>query len=469
MDIVSHKPSHLISTLYLLILCDYSCNMSLWNKLFKPVDLNPPIERFQAQFGRFTDANKTPDQHEAWDEAMSHFEQRDYPLALDRFIYYIQDPAKSNIIRKDNSTNSFQILQGSKTIEVQVKNGHLQVQCHVAIAEQLHIGFMRRLLDLNYELKYVRYGLSDEQIVTLLFDTALDDASPYKLYFALKELSIHADKQDELLVNEFGFLKPIQAGRVEALPAIEQAHKLDFIKKSIAKAIDIIDKGRLKIEQYPAAGGYILLALLYKLDYLIRPEGSLMDKIELIHKSYFSQDNKNLLQKLKQMRLDLSKIGLLSDQDILHDLYVTTFTFGITSPANTAMVIEVLDREIQNCRWYMDNQYPEYVIAIIEYAAGICLFNFALPPPIKELFTMIYRVTEPEYFVPVEGYGSLLNEAGLPDRSAIRQELNMIEKKYLKEYPSLRLDARSLAYDQVSSFVYSLIQMIRPLQLNKNK
>ena len=36
------------------------------------------------------------------------------------------------------------------------------------------------------------YGmvLSDSQMITLLFDTMMEDAFPYKLYYALKELAL---------------------------------------------------------------------------------------------------------------------------------------------------------------------------------------------------------------------------------------------------------------------------------------
>ncbi len=441
--------------------------MSLWNRLFNKKDNTEKAPQFQTHFGRFTDAYKTADQYAAWDQAVAHFDKRDYNKALDSFILYIQNSGKPNIQREPQKESGFKILQGSKTIEVKIKNGHLQVFSAVAKAEQLHIGFMRRLLDLNYELKYVRYGLSDDQVITLLFDTTLENASPYKLYFGLKELAIHADKQDDLLVDEFDFLKPIQSGQVEILTSQEQVHKLGFIKESIHRAIHLLDHGKLKLEQYPAANGYILLALLYKLDYLIRPEGALMDKIEQIHKTYFSQDNKNLLQKLKTIRQDLSKIEQLKHEDIFKDLYTSTFTFGITSPANTAMIFEVLDREFQNIQWYLDNQHSEYVIAIIEYAAGICLFNYAVPLPIKELFTMIYRVTEPTYFVPIFGFDHLVDTDGLPDKAVIRKALQVIEKKYQKEYPHLVLDSHALRYDQISSFAHSLIKMVRLLHLNK--
>ena len=422
---------------------------------------------FEAHFGRFSDANKTPNQYEAWDKSLTHFESRDYSEAIDYFIRYIQDPGKGNVIRAPESPSEFSILQGSKTIDVKVKNGQILFLCKIAHAAPLHIGFMRRLLDLNYELKYVRYGLSDDNVITLLFDTAMEDASPYKLYFALKELSIHADKQDDLLVDEFDFLKPIHSGHVESLSPIEQNHKLNLLKTSINKTLTLLDKSNLKTEQYPAATGYVLLALLYKLDYLVKPEGALMDRMEQIHKIYFSQDNRNLLQKLKSVRQELLKLSQLPDEEIKKDLHTSTFTFGITSPANPSTIHEALDRELSNIQWYLENQYDEYVEAILEYTAGLCLFNFSLPLPIKELFTMIYRITEPDFFKAIAEYTPILNDNGLLNKQSIRKELYRIEKTYIKEYPKLSFEMSMLRYDKISTFLYSFCQMIRNISLQR--
>lgn len=443
--------------------------MRFWNKwLGKKEEKSSPVE-WEAHFGRFTDAHKSADQYLAWDKALTHFEHRDYQEAINEFILYIKDPQNENVIRNDSKSSDFNILQGSKTIEVKVKNGQMVVTCSVAHADQLHIGFMRRLLDLNYELKYVRYGLSQDNIITLLFDTNLEDASPYKLYFALKELSIHADKQDDLLVGEFDFLKPVHSGLIRPLPPQEQQLKLHFFRASIQRVLNMLDHGDLKVEQYPAASSYLLLALLYKLDFLVRPEGALMDKLEQIHKIYFSQDNKNLLQKLKSIRSEYVKLSVLPDDEIKKDLYSSTFTFGITSPGNASNIFEAMDKELPNVPWYLENQYDTHAISILEYAAGLCLFNYSLPLPIKDLFTMIYRVTEPSFFESIAGFNELTDGAGLPDNSAIKKELVKIEKKYQSEYPQLSLDGRALRFDKVSTFLYTFCQMIRQTKLQQIK
>jgi len=441
--------------------------MGLWDKLFggKEKATHPPL--FETEFGRFTDANKTKSQYEAWDKSVTHFENRDYQAALEEFIHYIQNPSGNNITKESNT--SYTIYQGSKSIILTTRNGQLTASCNVATTDQLHIGFMRRLLDLNYELKYVRYALSPENIVTLLFETSLEDASPYKLYFALKELAIHADKQDDLLIHEFEFLKPIHSGKIEVPDREELSQKYWFFTTKIDAALKLYDTGKLKPEQYPSAGAYILLALLYKMDYLVRPEGKLMDRLEQMHKGYFGQNQKNILQRLKQLRDDLSRLQHLPESEVKKDLYHSVFTFGFTSPANVSASFELIDREMRNIQWYSDNQYEDYIIAILEYAVGLSLFNFALPEVIKELFAVVYRITECSYFGHIKGYEKLVDLKNRPDRSAIRDELYRIEKKYKGEYPSMTMDVKSLRFDNIGAFLVSYIHMIRQIQFQKAK
>jgi len=440
--------------------------MSFFDRIFSKKSQSADTLCYEASFGRYTDAYKSDAQFEAWDRAIEQFEKQEYRKSLLDFIEYIKNPEGSNIILHSEQPVSFDMLQGSKTIECRLKSGVVFVECRIAAVSEMNIGFMRRLLDLNYELKYVRYGLTEDRVVVLRFDTPLTDASPYKLYFALKELSIHADKQDDLLLQEFSFLHPVRSGKIEpALPA-EADHKLAFFRSAIDKAFHLVDHGKLKTEQYPAATGYILLAAMYKLDYLIRPEGGLVDRIEQIHKSYFAQDQKNIQLKLKHLRQEMVKLRQMSDDDLKAEIYHTISTFGITTPATLPVLHELIDRETQSIQWYIDQEYNEYALGMVEYIAGFSLFNFALPLPAKDLLHLIFRVTEAEFFKNIKG-NQTLYDRGKISKAAVRAELNRLESIHQKKYLALAFDHKKLRYDSPLTFAYGILQMVRGLQLQK--
>ena len=92
----------------------------------------------------------------------------------------------------------------------------------LAIMETPGTAIMRRLLDLNFSLMYTCCALTERQTLCMAFDTDVETASPNKLYYGLKELATKADKQDDLLVQDFTSLTPLDVEHIEAIPDEEK-------------------------------------------------------------------------------------------------------------------------------------------------------------------------------------------------------------------------------------------------------
>ena len=141
-------------------------------------------------------------------------------------------------------------------------------------------------------MKYSRFALNDEGCLAIVFDTPINDASPYKLYHALKELGLSADKQDDLLLEEFGAnLSPTEITHLEELSPDDKKLKLGFLTSHIEAVIDYLGTGDLNPEEHPGSVAYILLDLVYRLDYLLIPEGYTMEALERMHRMYFSRED----------------------------------------------------------------------------------------------------------------------------------------------------------------------------------
>ena len=119
------------------------------------------------------------------------------------------------------------------------------------------------------------------------------DGSPYKLYFALKELATKADKQDDLLVEEFESLTFTEISHLKGIPEPEKEAKYQFIQSKIKEVFDELKSGVWDEKEYPGAVAYLFLNLTYKLDYLTKPEGFMMESLERIHRLYFSNNQPN--------------------------------------------------------------------------------------------------------------------------------------------------------------------------------
>ena len=63
-------------------------------------------------------------------------------------------------------------------------------------------------------MNFGRFALGESNELLVVFDTYTLDGSPYKLYFALKEMATQADKFDDLLLDEFDMLKPVEVSHL---------------------------------------------------------------------------------------------------------------------------------------------------------------------------------------------------------------------------------------------------------------
>src|SRR5690606_35109085 len=153
----------------------------------------------------------------------------------------------------------FEILQGSKKISGTADRKKIRVEARIATALSLNIDFMQRLIEQNFGLNYSRFGLDIENNITIVFDSFVLDASPYKLYYAIRELAINADKFDDLLIDEFEELQAIETNHLADLPPEEKEAKYQFITNKIDETLSEIKNGKLDPNEYPAGVAYQLL------------------------------------------------------------------------------------------------------------------------------------------------------------------------------------------------------------------
>ncbi|MEL7427540.1 MAG: hypothetical protein AAFN81_31405, partial [Bacteroidota bacterium] len=164
------------------------------------------------RFGRYSDSYKDTKCYDAWDLALSQFEVGKYLAAYEQFLFFLRDEAEGNVVwEKSEQGLAFEIFQGSKRVIGWATRQRLRVEARVARITEPRPELLRRLVEQNYSLKFSRYALDPDCHITVVFDTDTVDASPYKLYYALKELATQADKQDDLLLEEFGHTESVDS------------------------------------------------------------------------------------------------------------------------------------------------------------------------------------------------------------------------------------------------------------------
>ena len=420
-------------------------------------------------FGRYTDSYKIASQYDSWDKALDLFEQKEYLKSYLEFFNYLRDNLEDNVTwKEDNGKIYFEIYQGSKKITGIANAQKVTTEAKVARTKTLNIGFMRRLLERNFVLRYSRFALDEENNITIRFDTNILDGSPYKLYYAFKELATNADKLDDVLVDEFQMLQPVDTSHLLEIPGEEKEVKYQFLIQEIQAAIDAMDSGNPSLDKHPGGYAYLLLNLTYKLDYLICPEGFMMETLERIHRMYFSNNGKTPAQKNVVMRKELKHLLARPKEDFFKEMYLTKSTFGVTKPVDHDRVVGFIDGELHHMDWYNNHEYGALSIAVPGYVVGYCMFNFAIPLPDRALFHLYYQVVEADYF---KHLGYTLNyydlEKNTFNKSAIKRRIKEIVNEYKETYGKLKPDKNSLKFDSIPNFAKSFLLMVRNLDMTK--
>ncbi len=441
--------------------------MSFFDQLFGGGKKKEPQPKIS--FGRYSDSYKDAKQYDSWDKALTLFEKEQYIASYLEFFNYLRDDFEDNVVwKEENGKIHFEVFQGSKKATGVADIEKVTIEAKVAQTETLNIGFMRRLMERNFSLRYSRFALDPDNNISIRFDTYVLDGSPYKLYYALKELTTNADKLDDILIDEFRMLKPVDTVHLIDLPLKEKEVKYNYVINQINVALAAMDSGKPSLDKYPGGYAYVLLNLSYKLDYLTKPEGFMMETLERIHRIYFTTDKQNPAQKNVIIRKELKKLLGRTKEDYFLEMYLTKSTFGITKPVNHDRIVGFIDGELHNMDWYNEHGYHAIAIGIPGYIVGYCMFNFAAPRPDRELFHLYYQIVEADYFKDLgftwNYYDSVKNTF---DKKAIKRAINEITENNNDLYGRMNPDKSLLKFDKLTNFAKSFLIMVRNLDLTK--
>ncbi|WP_282776687.1 hypothetical protein [Phaeodactylibacter xiamenensis] len=441
--------------------------MGLLDRLFRNAVQH--TEQPSIRFGRYTDSYKAPSRYDAWDRAQDLFEEEQFLESYKHFLLYLRDDEEDNVHWKEIPGGlEFELYQGSKKLTGKATPHKIRVQAPVVKAESFNIGVLRRLLEQNFDLKYCRFTLDPEGNIVIVFDTYTLDGSPYKLYYALREAAIKADKQDDLLIEEFRNLQPVEITHLKELPQEEKEAKYRYIKQAIGGVMQEVEHGALDCKRYASSYGYLLLDLIFRLDYLIKPEGFMMETLEQLHRKYYENDGKNTAGKNEDLCKGLKALAERPAEDFYREMYRGCSTFGITHTVNHDRVVSIINGELYHMDWYLENGHERMAMAIPGYIVGFCLFNYAVPKPDRDLFHLYYQITEPAYFGDLGFTVKYLDDSTQqPDKRAIRRAINKIVDENKGSFPNFSFPTGSLDFSSLPRFARSYLTIMKSLNLVK--
>jgi len=439
--------------------------MSIFDRLFGSGKNSSPPD---IPFGRYTDAYKTEIQQRAFDRSLELFDEGKHLEAYRDFMTYLKDSQVDNIEwREENGVLHFEFWQGSQRIVGSATNEKVKAESKIAFADDLNVGFLRRLMEANFNLKFSRFALAPDNALAILFDTHVTDGSPYKLLYALRELAIHADKQDDLLLDEFKTLRSAQERTYGDIPEAEKEAKFNFIRHEIERVFAEMDKAKPDPNTYPGTYAYLLLSLAFKLDYLVRPEGFMMDAMERIHGIYFAKNDRTPQVKVASIRREFQKLLDRPKEAFFKEMYRTRSTFGINPAVHHESIVSLIEGELPNMEWPLQQNYTALAMAVPQYVAGFALFHYAPPKPDRELFHLFFQIIEPAFFKDLGFSVPYADAGGRLNRSEITKAIKNIGERNRAQYPHLRPNTERLDFTSEVLFARSYLLMMKELNLTK--
>lgn len=418
------------------------------------------------RFGRYSDNNKSVQKLQSWYSAEDLYKAKKYNESFFAFFDYIRDEAEDNVhFRQDGNTFTFDILQGSKKITGRSDGENIVAHAPLAVMEQPGIAIMRRMLDLNYNLYYCRTAMDEKNTLCIVFDTTITTASPEKLYYGLRELATKADNQDDMLLADFEALKPIGGEHIQPLAAQELDVKYKYFQKWIADTLQMVSE--LNQDSFSGAIAYLLLTLIYRIDFLLAPEGKLLVELERISSMYWEKKEELPLVERNQMMMDaIVKLQATTKEAFAESVYRSRKTFAVSTPPKGDKIKEHINSGNKDSRWYMDNKYPDIALSLTEYGVLYNQFIYSMPRVVTDLTIIYMAVLHADYFAELGMQERLYNDTDKQfDRDAIANTTNNVVAPYQDKYQSMNWDISRLNYDNLYEFSISFNEQMANLNL----
>ncbi|MCC6816945.1 MAG: hypothetical protein IT267_11075 [Saprospiraceae bacterium] len=383
-------------------------------------------DKINIPFGRTFENLKSREQLSLWDLAISSYDSDQFLESIQHFLDYMK-AVNMDLVQISKSENKLeaQLVQGSRLVELCVDETYFRARVDIAEIKEDNIGLMRRLLESSYKLIYGRYCIQKNGILSIVFDGYIQEAAPNKLYEGLKEIALRADKEDDILLDDFTVLERLNTKYNIEIPDHEKEIKFGFIKKCLDDLSNKENHVVIDLNKFTGAHIYLILSTLYKIDYLILPQGRLMDKIEFAHKKYFDRNEIDLGNKTFQLLKSIRDINAINKSDLYKELYRVNHVFPISNLINTSDLANSIEVEFNAMNWYYDNRYFEICEAICDYIVGSNFFSHTIPSLSHKLMHYYYELREPQFF----------KELGIDTGFAIDQTKNnaeVLKKKVLQ-------------------------------------
>lgn len=417
------------------------------------------------QFGRGVNANLSKDEEDLFNKSYEAFEAKDILSAYEYFFKSLENFAEGasnqNIsFARDDDKLNFEMYQGSAKINGTITKENLYAEAILTKKSSANVALKRLILERNYQLTYTYY-FSDEEHIKLKLSLDNITMSPQKVFFPLREIALNADFDKEYAKSEFPDIAIEDIGHLKSLDENELRIKYDFLHKWI-------DEITVKISTLPSndnAGmqSFILLYLIFKMDYLIVPKYSIFQKSSKKVQEYFSDENLTVEAKNEELRNYINELGKIDFEEFKTNFYDAKYTFNPTEKASNEEIDIFITESLAKIRWYKNNRYNQIIPTMYKYIAMYLLYNYGLHPVTKALLHTLVEIQNPDFFKAL-GYNTLYDvENSTFAKRAIISKIDDIISPYQNRFKLLKPFGDKLNFTSLNEFNNSFYLQLKNL------
>lgn len=418
-------------------------------------------------FGKYTEDLDISENVKIWQELPLLYAKgqifESYKLLFD----YLKNPEQQNLSYKQTDKGlEFEFYQGSKIVQGQIIDNKIFAISQIAsFTEQLPLSLVEFLLQENHKLRYTKF-VKSQNYIAIQLEAPVSIMPPKALYQALRELAIYADSYDDVLVERYPSLQPVNIQHIIPLPDQEVKVKISYLRqwvKSTLSAVEKLSKDRYSKEQNQGLISYLLLALIYKIYYLIAPEGVLLDFLRQMDKIFWNTEQ-TVMKKNDYLYSSLQQLYQQDDNYLRKSLYRVKATFSVVPVVKNSKIVDFVSSELENINW-LRTHYPDYYLNAAQYIIGYLNFHIALKPLHRELLDILWRILNNDFFIALGYRTNFLTRGKKLSSFNIEYNLNRIlAKSKVKHFRLSKLD-----YSSIQLFIKSFLAEFINLLTNENR
>lgn len=429
----------------------------------------PKIEP-KHSFGRGINAKPHEEEERFFNMSYDAFEKKDILTAYEYFFYTLQNytggTANQNlIIKKEDKKLCFEIFQGCARILGEIDEKRLYAEALITKKSSASVALKRLLLERNYQFTYCSY-FSDEEHIKLKLSLDNITMTPQKIFYPLREIALNSDYDKEYAKSEFPEIELEDIRHVKMPQESELRFKYDFMHKWI-------DTTDTKIATLPsndneAMQSFILLCLIFKIDYLLVPRYSIFQKSSKKVQEYFSDENLTVESKNEELREYIGELEKMGFDEFSKNFYEAKYTFNPTEKSSHEEIELFINESLAKVRWYKNNRYYQVIPTMYEYIALYTLYNYSLHPLTRALLHTFVEVCNPDYFASL-GYETLYDEKTSSFlRRAIVSRMDELVAQYQKKHKLLKPFGEKLNFTSFNEFGNSFYLQLKNLNFEES-